>query len=179
MRRTLFVACLAVFTYAQTVTVADGAGNTVGEVLTTDLLGNPTTSTISTIAPAVTSQTIPSTTSAVTTAPTQQGQQGPVGQPQATSFTPGGTTPYTYTTVVNGVTTAVADVFTPTRPATQQPSIGASGTILDYSSWLSEFGPTTTASAGTNGAVPVGGQRSTLASTILLGLTVGMGLMLQ
>ncbi|KAG6908456.1 hypothetical protein DXG01_004539 [Tephrocybe rancida] len=172
MRQILFVAVLSIigFVQAQTLTTVDDAGNTVVEVLTTDLLGGPLTSTIETLAPSTTSPAI---------APVQQGQQGPVGQPQATVFTPGGTTPYTYITVIGGITNTVADVFTPTRPITQQPSIGASGTILEYSSWLAEFGPTTSAGASTKVNEAIGQCRSGVVATLALGLAVSMALVLH
>ena len=81
--------------------------------------------------------------SSATQAPvsTQTAQQGPVGQPGSTTGTPGAPIPYAYTTVIGGVTTVVQDIFTPTSPATTTVSAGASGTILDYSSWRSIYGP--------------------------------------
>ncbi|KAG6845869.1 hypothetical protein H0H87_002560 [Tephrocybe sp. NHM501043] len=176
MRHLLFVAALAAATHAQTVTREDAAGNTVVEVVTTDLLGNPLTSTIQTLAATTTGTT--STPTTTTTQPIVQ--QGPVGQPDATSFSPGGPTPYTYTTVVNGVTTALVDTFIPTNPATQAITVGASGTILDYSSWLAEYGPTTTAKSGANGAMGARQPRSGFAATLVpVGLAVGMGLVLH
>lgn len=80
-------------------------------------------------------------TSATTT------QQGPVAQPAPTTGTPGAPTPYTYTTVINGVTTAVADVFTPTSPPTVSVSPSSTGIVWSYSSWLSVYGPPKTRSS--------------------------------
>jgi len=76
---------------------------------------------------------------------TQTIQQGPVGTPASTTGTPGAPIPYVYTTVIGGVTTTVSDTFTPTSPATTVPSAGASGTIINYSSWLSIYGPSSNA----------------------------------
>ncbi|GLB33277.1 hypothetical protein LshimejAT787_0101610 [Lyophyllum shimeji] len=170
------VALLAVTADAQTATVVDGNGNTVVQVVTTDPQGLPTTSVVSTLPPAggapattpatstptpPTQATQPATTAATTTTTPVQpantqppGQQGPVGQPEATSFKAGGVTPYTYTTIIDGVTSVLVDNFTPTNPATQRPTVGASGTILDYSSWLAQYGPPSTSSAANTGYVP-------------------------
>jgi hypothetical protein len=65
-----------------------------------------------------------------------------VGQPAATGVqTP---TVYTYTTTnANGVTTAVIDTFTPTFYQSAQSSPLSTGTILDYSQWLSIIGTNT------------------------------------
>jgi len=75
------------------------------------------------------------TTTAVTT-PTQ----GPVDQPGATNTAK--ETPYTYTTVVDGVTTAIEATFTPTTPptlSTVDPGAGTA-TIWDYDEWNSIYG---------------------------------------
>jgi len=66
---------------------------------------------------------------------------GPVGQPAATTASAGAPTPYTYTTVINGVTSVLEDIFTPTSPATVSTSIPATGTILDFDTWSSLYGP--------------------------------------
>ncbi|KAF9048490.1 hypothetical protein BJ165DRAFT_1460010 [Panaeolus papilionaceus] len=63
--------------------------------------------------------------------------QGPVGAPPSTTGTPHLPTPYTYTTVINGVTTAFADTFTPTDYKTTPTSIPATGTILGLTDFLS------------------------------------------
>lgn len=90
-----------------------------------------------------------STSTSTSTSPTTTVtlQQGPVGQPAPTVGTPGGPTPYTYTTVANGVTNVLTAVFTPTSPATTPVTATAAGTILNYSSWLAIYGPTHTPSA--------------------------------
>ncbi|KAF5371941.1 hypothetical protein D9615_008081 [Tricholomella constricta] len=167
-----------------------GAGNTVVQVITTDALGAPTTSILQTLPPGIppitsptltpptppTTQIPPTTTTPTTTAvlqpdPTPPVQQGPVGQPDATRFTPGGVTPYTYTTIINGETSVLVDNFTPTNPATLPISIGASGTILDYSAWLAQYGPKSTTAVN---AAPRD-LRSTAAAwwSILAGVLLG------
>ena len=103
-----------------------------------------TTTATTTSTTATTTATAKTATTATTTAALQQ---GPVGQPASTTGTPGGPTPYTYTTVVNGQTTVLTDVFTPTSPSTINVTAGASGTILGYSSWLSIYGSGATAAA--------------------------------
>ncbi|KDR79052.1 hypothetical protein GALMADRAFT_244802 [Galerina marginata CBS 339.88] len=140
----LAVAALLLLVHAQTITTTNADGQTVVQVVTT-ILGVATTQVIQTLSPAslpASSASSPSAASAAPAAPTTAAPQlGPVGQPASTTGTPGGPTPYTYTTVVGGVTTSVVDTFTPTSPATLPVSIGSSGTILDYSSWLSVYGP--------------------------------------
>ncbi|KAF8075870.1 hypothetical protein FPV67DRAFT_1469577 [Lyophyllum atratum] len=172
------VALLAITARAQTATVVDGAGNTIVQVVTTDADGDPTTSIIQTLPPAVP----PPATSAATTAPTLPApvppttttpptpptaitqpqtqiantpppvQQGPVGQPDATKFTPGGPTPFTYTTIIGGETSVIVDTFVPTNPATRPPSVGPPGTILNYSQWAAQYGPQSSASGTANAA---------------------------
>ncbi|KAG6829354.1 hypothetical protein H0H92_004720 [Tricholoma furcatifolium] len=204
MHYPVFLAVLAAFANAQTLTTTDLFGNTIVEVVTTNALGNAVTSTLETLAPvaattqvnaatttststplaiATTTSTTTSTASTATAATTatttaQQGEQGPVGQPASTSFSPGGPTPYTYTTIIGGVTEVLTDVFTPTNPATVSTNIGSSGTIWAYSSWLAEFGPTSSASAGAN-AADSSRFRSGIASSLVLGFAIGMGLVLR
>lgn len=72
--------------------------------------------------------------------------QGPVGQPAPT----GAATPtvYTYTTTnANGQTVGVVDTFTPTFYQSQQSPTLLTGTILNYSSWLSMVGTNTAVSS--------------------------------
>jgi len=150
------------FVKAQTITTTDVNGNTIIEVVTTNAAGAPVTSVIQSIPnTATTSQTTPAVAAPSTTAPptpiavaTPPPQQGPVGAPPPPAVSAGGVTPYTYTTVINGVTEALTDLFTPTNPATLPPSIGPSGTILDYSSWLAEFGPHTTSGSSSSAFRP-------------------------
>ncbi|KAG5643260.1 hypothetical protein DXG03_001270 [Asterophora parasitica] len=186
MHRILLLCLLGLFALvkAQTITTTDAAGNTVAEVITTDANGNPTTSTILTLPPGITTATsvttAPELTTATATSPTTVAavppvQQGPVGQPQDTTFSAGGVTPYTYTTVVNGVTSVLVDQFTPTNPPTLPISVSASGTVLDYSSWLSQYGHPT---AGANVAMAVREKRTSVAAVAAGWLTVLGGVLL-
>ncbi|KAF5392220.1 hypothetical protein D9757_001425 [Collybiopsis confluens] len=135
----------------QTATVVDVDGDTIVEVVTTDRQGLPVTSTIQTILASTTSTT--STISTPTRTTTQQQGGGVVGQPPPTTDgDPHGPTPYTYTTVIGTVTTAIQAIFTPSFTTPIATPAPATGTILDYSSWLAQFGATTTAT--TNGARP-------------------------
>ncbi|KIM40453.1 hypothetical protein M413DRAFT_445911 [Hebeloma cylindrosporum] len=122
------------FCNAQTVTTTNDAGQSIIQVITVS--GAVTTTqviqTLSAASPSTTSQAPVST---------QTLQQGPVGQPGSTTGTPGAPIPYAYTTVIGGVTTVVQDIFTPTSPATTTVFASGSGTILDYSSWRSVYGP--------------------------------------
>ncbi|TFK66293.1 hypothetical protein BDN72DRAFT_844508 [Pluteus cervinus] len=149
---------------AQTATITNAAGLTVVQVVTTDPIAHsPITTTILTLSA--------SSTSAAPIPDDPGVQQGPVGQPAPTPDDPGGPTPYTYTTVINGVTTRVADIFTPTNPATTPPSVPAIGTVMDYSSWLAVYGPPST----TAGAISVSPPYSpTLWTGILLSSVVAL-----
>ena len=115
-------------------------------------------------------QTLTTTSTTPTTTTTQQGNQGPVSQPQTAAA---GQTVYTYTTTnANGAlnnrsfSSFLADIFTSVGEtegvvATFTPSFGptatggsvtaAPGTILNYSSWRGSVGSNTVAviSAGT------------------------------
>jgi len=128
----------------QTLTTVDQNGQSIVEVVSTNN-GAATTQIISTITP--------------------DQQQGPVGQP-GQQVTGTGPTPYTYTTVINSVSTAVLDTFTPTFPATQPPSIGPSGTKWNYDDWSSIYA-TQTGNSGTNRR-PLGlAVRSLILSTLV------------
>ncbi|KAI0077280.1 hypothetical protein K474DRAFT_1661888 [Panus rudis PR-1116 ss-1] len=133
---------------AQTITTIDALGETIVEVVTTDVLGLATTQTLQTLTGTSTS----SQTTATTTTPDIQ--QGPVGMPP--TVTPvAGNTVYTYTTTdANGDTIAVADTFTPTFAATKTPAVTTTGTILDYSEWLSMVGTNTPSLVASNSAQP-------------------------
>lgn len=72
--------------------------------------------------------------------PTDTLPQGPVGAPASTSHTPGGPTPYTYVTVVDGRSVWVADVFRPTSQATTPFTTPTTGSIMDYDAFTSRFG---------------------------------------
>ena len=90
-----------------------------------------------------TSQTTTTTNTRVATTTTPV-QQGPVGQPASTPLTPGGPTPYTYTTTdANGNYITALGTFTPSFPATTPYTPTGSGTILSYSEWLSQIGTNT------------------------------------
>ncbi|KAL0954705.1 hypothetical protein HGRIS_003654 [Hohenbuehelia grisea] len=120
------------FVHAQTFTVTNPAGQTIVQFVTIDPnLGVPTTSIL---------QTLGGTTPTIPATPPEPEHLGPVGQPPTTTAPVGGPTPYTYTTEINGVLTAVTDIFTPTTPATISTSPTATGTIWQYSQWLSVYG---------------------------------------
>ncbi|KAF9452330.1 hypothetical protein P691DRAFT_772325 [Macrolepiota fuliginosa MF-IS2] len=176
IRQFLLCASLVLLSLAQTQTIVDPAGNSVVVVATTDAAGAPLTQTISTLPPAgqptatppgtppqapanptTATTTTPAAATTATTAttpaaPAAPPAQGPVGQPDPTPGAAGGVTPFTYTTVVNGVTTAIADNFTPTNPATTPVTPTGTGTVWDYSQWLSSFGGPQATAAAQNGA---------------------------
>ncbi|KAI6129911.1 hypothetical protein EV401DRAFT_1927255 [Pisolithus croceorrhizus] len=119
---------------AQIVTVPNAAGATVVEVLTTNSRGVAATSILSTLAASVTNSLatqLTQTTVALSTSATQAAGGGGV-----VAVTPGGPTPYTYTT-----TNALGE----TGPATVLPTPTTTGTILNYSSWLALVGTNTVA----------------------------------
>jgi hypothetical protein len=92
------------------------------------------------VAPAT--PTTSTTSTGITTAPTIQ--QGPVGQPPATTYSAGGPTPFTYyTTNANGQLTPVVATFIPTFPATVLPPPSTTGTVWAYSQYLSAVGTNT------------------------------------
>jgi len=149
------IALCASWAYAQTVTTTDAAGETIVQVVTLLPAGVETTQTLQTITGPVLPTTTTSTTSntilqTLTTATTTTKQQGPVGQPAATTnLTPGGPTPFTYTTTnAAGSTVAVEGTFIPTGPATVLPSTTTTGSIMDYSSYQAIFGTTTGSTSG-------------------------------
>ncbi|KAG2153965.1 hypothetical protein DEU56DRAFT_772041 [Suillus clintonianus] len=153
------IALCASWAYAQTETITDINGATVVEVVTVNPLGLPTTqilSTITGVTTPLTSNTLLTTTTTTnpilqtiaTTSTTKN--QGPVEQPASTVLTPGGPTPYTYTTTnAAGSTVAVLATFTPSGPVTVLPTPTTTGTIVNYSSYLASVG---TSSAATSGA---------------------------
>ncbi|KAI9450142.1 hypothetical protein BJY52DRAFT_1192046 [Lactarius psammicola] len=135
----------------QLITTTNQAGETIVEQITTNAFGQPLTQILQTLGPGtllpttstslVTSPT-PTTTSPTTT--TTQDAQGPVGQPGSTPETPGGPTPFVYTTTdANGNYVAVSATFTPSFPQTIPYKPTGSGTILQYSDWLSQIGNNT------------------------------------
>lgn len=78
------------------------------------------------------------TTAAATTAAATQVQQGPVGQPGSTPENAGDPTPFVYTTTdANGDFIPVTATFTPSFPSTTPYTPTGSGTVLQYSAYLS------------------------------------------
>ena len=113
-------------------------------------------------------------TSTTPTTPTTLGQ-GPVGQPASTTASAGGPTPFIYTTVANGVTEVVTATFTPTNPTTSLVTPTVTGTILDFSSWMSIYGPTQTSSTSTG--YPLSRISFTPILIMLLGIIGGGGML--
>ncbi|KAI5998824.1 hypothetical protein EDD15DRAFT_2242061 [Pisolithus albus] len=140
---------------AQVLTVPEAAGGTVVEVVTTNALGIAATSILSTLAPSTTNtllNPLTQTTASTTTTAAGGGGGGVVEQPASVAATPGGPTPYTYTTTnALGQTVALQGIFTPTGPATVLPTPTTTGTILDYSSWLAMVGTNTVAANAASG----------------------------
>ena len=108
-------------------------------------LGQGTSSTSTgtslTTSPTTTGTTLTTTNTRTTTTPLQQGPV--VGQPGTTPETPGGPTPYTYsTTDASGNTITEVATFIPTfQTVSVSPTL--SGSILQYSDWLSQIGTNT------------------------------------
>ncbi|KIK62424.1 hypothetical protein GYMLUDRAFT_242602 [Collybiopsis luxurians FD-317 M1] len=172
-----FLSFLFALVYAQTETqtVEDANGNTVVEVISENRQGLFTTATITTIlAGAATTLTSTSTTSTTsTTATTLQQGGGVVGQPAPTpNGDPHGPTPYTYTTVIGGVTTAVEAIFTPSFTTPVATPAPATGTILDYSSWLAQFGATSSASSASRVSLNLSGLGQVMV-TMAAGIVMG------
>jgi len=133
-------------------------------------LGLPTTQTI---------QTLTSTTSTSTTTTSPFVQQGPVGQPAPTIT--GQTTVYQYTTTdAAGDTIVVTDTFTASFQSTQPPPTQSfTGSVLDYSSWLSIVGTNTVPvsnAALARWAVPSSALR--IGAGVVAGLVSGVWLVL-
>ncbi|KAJ6570272.1 hypothetical protein DFH09DRAFT_1313465 [Mycena vulgaris] len=185
MRRlsALFLVLLLPFAVAQdgqTLTIPDPAqaGQTIVEVITTDLNGLPSTTILSTVLPTGVTTTL-TTTDAVgqtvvevvtgdglgdsatqilqtltTTAAEVTQAPGPVGQPGPTGAA-GAPTPYTYTTTdALGETTAVVATFTPSFATTVMPSATFKATVLDYSVYTASYATqqATNQAANSNGA---------------------------
>ena len=120
-------------------------------------------------------QTLSTTSSTVTpiTLPTEP-YQGPVGQPGPAPS--GAPIVYQYTTTdSNGQTTVIIDTFTPSfAPTGSAPLPSDSGTILNYSSWLSIIGTNTVPpsnSAVARWKIPI--QASLGIATSILGVFTG------
>lgn len=127
------------------------------------------TSTSLTTSPAsAATQTTSSTTTKATTTP--DSQQGPVGQPAETPETPGGPTPFTYTTTdANGNYVATTGVFIPSFAATTPFTPTVTGTILPYSVWLSMVRATATSSQA------AAAQKANAASWVGVNLSLLLG----
>lgn len=103
-----------------------------------------------------------------------------MGQPGTTPVTPGGPTPYEYTTTdANGNTVVMQGVFTPTGPQNVPPVPTTTGTILGYSQWLSQIGTyTVPPSAGRRMSTPVTTGWYYFAATAFAGLVGGAWLII-
>ncbi|KAF8501478.1 hypothetical protein F5888DRAFT_1672548 [Russula emetica] len=170
---------------SQQVTTTNAAGNTIVEQVTTNALGQTITQILQTLGGAATTSasqtaqtlstaaTTAATTSPTTTATTTAAAvQGPVGQPASTPLTPGGPTPYTYTTTdANGNPVIGTATFTPSFPATTPYTPSGTGTVLGYSQWLSIIGNNTSGLSR-----PVASQEANSASRagVQLGLSLGL-----
>lgn len=164
----------------QLITTTNAAGVSIVEQVTTNAFGQSVTQVLQTLGGAVTTSASQTTQTAATTAPTTSPTatatattaiQGPVGQPGTTPVTPGGPTPYTYTTTdANGNTVIATATFTPSFPATTPYTPTGSGTVIGYSQWLSMIGNNT---SGLNR--PVASQAANIASRagVQLGLSLG------
>ncbi|KAG6334113.1 hypothetical protein ID866_4975 [Astraeus odoratus] len=143
-----FILLWVTWASAQLETVLDLAGDTVVELLTTNVAGLEVTSVLTTLLASSTTNPLanPITQTSTTTTSTPVGGGGVVEQTQSEPLTPGGPTPYTYTTTnAAGETIAVVATFTPTGPQTILPTPTTTGTVLDYSSWLGMIGTNTVA----------------------------------
>jgi len=185
----LSLVCSLIGSYAQTITATDAAGDLVLEYTTLNpVFLTPETIIVSTISTfgvdAASSSSVPDAASStsITTNPTSAttSDSGP-GPVQSPGSAPTGITAitYTYTTTdADGDNTAIVAVFTPTQPATQPPPTLPSGTVWDYSSWLSLVG-TNTAQANvinsTSGAMTwrLGGHAVAAGATVFAGALAG------
>ncbi|EPQ54145.1 hypothetical protein GLOTRDRAFT_139526 [Gloeophyllum trabeum ATCC 11539] len=121
----------------------DAEGLLTTETLETLPLTNTRTRTTATTDTTTTTPTLATTT---TTTPVPQ----VVGQPGPSPAT--GAIPYQYTTVVAGATQVIQDTYTPTFPVITPVIPTSTGTVLDYSQWLSMVGTNTVASEKIAGA---------------------------
>ncbi|KZT19225.1 hypothetical protein NEOLEDRAFT_1142324 [Neolentinus lepideus HHB14362 ss-1] len=191
-----FVLTLLSFVRAQeTLTIPDPNNplTSIVEIITvtTDLLGLPTTRTLETL-PYTATTTTPTTTAPTTTAPTTTTplvQTTPtttttttppmvVGQPGATPGT--GAIPYQYTTTnAAGATIVVQDTFTPSFALITSVAPTSTGSVLDYSQWLSSVGTNTVAAHSISSASAMWGPSGAFwgaAITSILFLWPGSGL---
>ncbi|KAI0084115.1 hypothetical protein BDY19DRAFT_973898 [Irpex rosettiformis] len=161
----LYFLFLAAYAFAQTITATDANGNTVIEVVTINpQLGVPTTQTVQTLAAgtSIASPTATPTTALIATTQAPEGQQGPVGAPAPING-PVSTYVYTYTTTdaagtnlpvlmlaaysrfLVGGFTAIVDTYTATAPASAAFTPTGTGTVLNFSAYLSMIGTNTVA----------------------------------
>jgi hypothetical protein len=130
----------------------------------------------STTAAATAAATTAKATATAAAATTQV--QGPVGQPGATPAEAGDPTPFIYTTTdANGNYVTVQATFTPSFPQTTPYTPTGSGTVLQYSAWLSMIGSNTGAignPVASQGANPA--SRADVNIPLLLG-TMSIALM--
>ncbi|KAH9058330.1 hypothetical protein EDB87DRAFT_1626025 [Lactarius vividus] len=167
----------------QLITTTNQAGETIVEQITTNAFGQPLTQILQTLGPLTspTPTSLTPTTTLTTTPTTTPEEQGPVGQPGSTPETPGGPTPFVYTTTdANGNYVAVSATFTPTFPQTIPYTPTGSGTILKYSDWLSQIGNNTgalnqpIASQAANPASRAGANISLLSGAVLSTVLAGV-----
>ncbi|KAF8274838.1 hypothetical protein EI94DRAFT_1825381 [Lactarius quietus] len=179
----------------QLITTTNQAGVSIVEQVTTNAFGQPLTQILQTLGQGTTSlptTTSPSTspTSLTTTTPTTTAtgvtttttkiNQGPVGQPASTPETPGGPTPFTYTTTnAGGEYITVVATFTPTFSTVTTTPTG-SGTVLQYSEWLSQIGTNTgdlnkpVASQVSNHGLRAGANNRLLSGVVLATVLAGV-----
>ncbi|KAK0469993.1 uncharacterized protein EV420DRAFT_1497849 [Desarmillaria tabescens] len=162
------VALFAAFAEAQlTETIVDANAESVVIVVSTNtLLGVITTETLETLTGTTTATTntrtraTTATTTATTATTTLAQGGGVVGAPATTTNDdPHGPTPYTYTTVIGGITTLIEDTFTPTFPATTPSTAPATGSIMAFSQYQSIYG-TVSASSANSAAVVLVSQKA-------------------
>jgi hypothetical protein len=70
--------------------------------------------------------------------------------------------------VINGVTTAIADNFTPSFPATTPFTATGTGTVWNFSQYMSEFGGPQATAGGRNAAYQIRASHGFALMTSLL-----------
>ncbi|KAG8213162.1 hypothetical protein J3R82DRAFT_11571, partial [Butyriboletus roseoflavus] len=183
------VLLLSIFADAQTETVVDPAGATVVEVISQNAAGIANTRILQTLVGSSTSLTLATSTALTTSSALTQtatlalttttSQIGPVAQPATEPATPGGPTPYVYTTTdAQGNTVTLQGIFTPTGPQTVLPTPTTTGTILGYSQWLSMIGTYTAPASAARMSVPLATGWYYFAATAFAGLLGGAWLII-
>ncbi|TRM64938.1 hypothetical protein BD626DRAFT_567801 [Schizophyllum amplum] len=167
---------------AQTQTVVLG-GESIVEVLTTDIDGLPSTRTLQTL----TATTTAATTTAATTTDLDDDDdddedeettelddeptttQPVVGQPADTAgVNAGDPTPFTYTTLIGGEYQEVEDIFTPSLMATVMPEATFTGSEMDYGEYTAVY-PKSSNAASALGQLHVGPWLVTVAGGVVAG----------